>query len=257
MRAFRRAATDGAANDVVLLDGTHVIAEAIAARITLNTMLVSTRFLAEATAQDRQLPAAASLAGAAVYEATASVLDAASPVRTSSGIVALAEWSAAPLTAVFAPAPALALGLLDVQDPGNVGAVIRSADALGATGVLTLDRTAHPGGWKALRGSMGSVFRVPVARSTHDKAIASARGQGLRIIAAVAAHAIALDAIDLTAPTLVLLGHEGAGLSGSIADRADARFTVPMREGVDSLNVAVTAALVLYEARRQRGGKHL
>ncbi len=252
VRAFRRLAADGSTADGVLLDGAHLIREALGARVRLRTILVSARFLADAPAADRALPAIAAGAGAAVHEATQSVIEAASPVRTSSGIVAIAEWEAVPLVAAFLPAPAMTIGLVDVQDPGNVGAAVRSADALGATGVLALDRTAHPGGWKALRGSMGSVFRLPVARSSRTEAIAAARGAGLRVIAAVAMRATPLSEIDFSVPTLVLLGNEGAGLDAGTAAGADARLTVPMRAGVNSLNVAVTAALVLYEARRQR-----
>ena len=199
-----------------------------------------------------RLPAIARASGATVHEATPSVIEAASPVRTSSGIVAIAEWHTAEVVAAFAPAPAMTIGLVDVQDPGNVGAVVRSADALGGSGVLALDRTAHPGGWKALRGSMGSAFRLPVARGGGADAMAAARRSGLRVIATVADRATPLASVDFSLPTLLLLGNEGAGLDAAMTAGADERVTVPMRAGVDSLNVAVTAALVLYEARRQR-----
>jgi TrmH family RNA methyltransferase len=252
VRAFRRLAADGHAADGVLLDGAHLIREALAARVRLRAVLVSARYLTDAPSLDRELPAIASEAGAAVHEATQPVIEAASPVRTSIGIVAIAEWTAAAFPATFAPAPAMTIALVDVQDPGNVGAVVRSADALGATGVLALDRTAHPGGWKALRGSMGSIFRLPVARGRGADAIAAARTAGLRIIATVAGPSTRLTDIDFSPPTLVLLGNEGTGLDAATAAWADERLTVPMRTGVDSLNVAVTAALVLYEARRQR-----
>jgi TrmH family RNA methyltransferase len=255
VRAFRRLAAESRAADGVLLDGAHLIREALGARVHLRTVLVSARYLADAPPLDRTLPAMAAASGAAVHETTQTVIEAASPVRTTSGIVAIAEWDAAPLAVTFAPPPAMTIGLVDVQDPGNVGAVVRSADALGATGVLALDRTAHPGGWKALRGSMGSTFRLPVARGGSAEAIAAARGAGLRVMAAVADRATPLTHIDFSFPTLVLLGNEGSGLDAVTAACADERLTVPMRTGVDSLNVAVTAALVLYEARRQRENK--
>jgi TrmH family RNA methyltransferase len=255
VRAFRRLAADGHASDGVLLDGAHLIREALGARVRLRTVLVSARYRVDAPPLDRTLPAIAAAAGAAVHEATQSVIEAASPVRTSSGIVAIAEWDAAPLVATFVPAPAMTIGLVDVQDPGNVGAVVRSADALGATGVLALDRTAHPGGWKALRGSMGSTFRLPVARSGSADAVSSARGAGLRVIATVADRGTPPADLDFSLATLVLLGNEGSGLDAATAAAADERLTVPMRPGVDSLNVAVTAALLLYEARRQRENK--
>lgn len=191
-------------------------------------------------------------AGAAVYEATASVLEAASPVRTPSGIVAIARWSTAAPEAVFSHAPALALALVEVQDPGNVGSVIRGADAFGATGVVALGGTANPAGWKALRGAMGSTFRVPVARGDVDDVVRLARARGVRVIATALGTGTPIDAIDWRAPALVLLGSEGAGVPSTLLEHADVRATIPMRPGVDSLNVAATAAIILYEARRQR-----
>lgn len=252
VKACRQAAADPDGPDGVLLDGPHLVRDALAAGLPIQTVLVSTDFLAQAGPGDRAVIDAAGAAGAAIHEASASVLASASPVRTSSGIVALANWTAAAVPAAFQPAPALTIGLVDVQDPGNVGAVVRSADALGATGVIALDSTSHPGNWKALRGAMGSTFRLPVARGRGDAALASARAAGLAILATVAAGAMAVEEIDLARPTLVLLGNEGAGLPSDMLGAADARIAVPMRPGVESLNVAVTAALVLYEARRQR-----
>ncbi len=252
VRAIRRAAADPAAASGAVLDGAHVIREALSAGLTVRTVIISPEFLNRAPAE-ADLVTEAARAGATVYQATAAVLEAASPVRTSSGIVALADWSPAPLPAALDPSRALAIGLIDVQDPGNVGAVIRSADALGATGVLALDATAHPGGWKALRGAMGSTFRLNVARGRSAAALAAARAAGVRVLATVAAKGTPVERCDLTTPSLVLIGNEGTGLPPAIVADADDRISIPMRAGANSLNVAVTAALVLYEARRQRG----
>ena len=153
--------------DVVLLDGEHLVGEALDAAVRLELLLTDGRASALATR--------AQASGAVVYECSGSVLEAASPVRTPSGVVALAKWRPASVDDALQGAEALVLALCDVQDPGNVGSAIRSADALGATGVLVLDGTAHPGGWKALRGSMGSVFRLPVGLGTLDEA--DARGK--------------------------------------------------------------------------------
>jgi TrmH family RNA methyltransferase len=250
VRACRDLASTAGSGDQVLLDGVHLVAEALAAHVAVETLII-------VADEDRSLPAAAIVhlaeqRGATVYEATQSVLDAASPVRTPSGMVAIARWAPVALTTIFAPAPTLTLGLVDVQDPGNVGGIIRSADALGATGVAALGQTAHPGGWKALRGAMGSTFLLPVARSALAPALAEARRRGMTIVATVPGGAAAAEATDLTGDVFLLLGHEGGGLADDVAASADARVTVPMREGVNSLNVGVTAALLLYEARRQR-----
>jgi TrmH family RNA methyltransferase len=230
--------------DVVLLDGEHLVAEALDAAVRLELLLTDGRAGA--------LAARAQASGAVVYECTGSVLEAASPVRTPSGVVALAKWRPVSVEDALQGAEALVLALCDVQDPGNVGSAIRSADALGATGVLVLDGTAHPGGWKALRGSMGSMFRLPIGIGTLGEAAREAKRRGLQIAASVAAHGTPADKADLRSPAILLLGNEGGGLSDAAVSHATARVTIPMRSRVNSLNVAATAALLLYESRRQR-----
>ena len=247
VKRFRRLAARRSGETAILLDGEHLIAEAIASGLRLDTVLIDGRRTA--------LARRAQEAGATIYETTAAVIAAASPVQSSSGIVAIAAWSPQPCAdGLSAPAgaPPLALGLVDVQDPGNVGSAVRAAHALGATGVLALDRTADPAGWKALRGAMGSTFHFPVARCSLRDAVAEAKRRGLAIAAAVASEGSPIHEANLRQPLLVLLGNEGAGLPDDTVAGAAMRITIPMREGVDSLNVAATAALILYEARRQR-----
>ncbi len=231
-------------DDVVLLDGDHLLADALDAGVRIDVVAAS--------AAHRALALRAQSAGAAVYDVSDAVLEALSPVRSPSGVVALARWVPASLVRALEGARPLVIGLSNVQDPGNAGSAIRSADALGATGVIALDTTAHPGGWRALRGAMGSTFRLPVASSTGVEAIAAATARGMQVVAAVAGDGVPVDRADLTPPTLLLLGSEGAGLDPALLGRAGLRVTIPMRRGVDSLNVAATAALLLYEARRQR-----
>jgi TrmH family RNA methyltransferase len=148
--------------------------------------------------------------------------------------------------------------LSDVQDPGNVGAIVRSGEACGATGIVAGDGTADPYGWKALRGSMGSTFRVPVASQVSSlEAARAAKAQGVRILAAVPRNGQGLPDADLRGPAAVLLGGEGKGLPQPLQHLADATLSIPMREPVESLNVAVAAALIAYEASRQRAGGSL
>ena len=244
-----------AGSDDVLLDGPHVVLEALRADVPLEVILATTDRLEDPSPDMRQLWSLAAASGAAIYDVTTGVMDAASPVRTPSGIVALGAWSPAALSSLWAPAPALAVGLVDVQDPGNAGAVIRCADGLDATGVAMIGSTADPGSWKSLRGAMGSTFRLPVARGGIDEVLADARTAGVAIVATVARDsvgAIELRRVDLTRPVLLLLGNEGAGLPDDLQENADVRVYIDMRAGLDSFNVSVTAGLLLYEARRQR-----
>ena len=237
----------------ILIDGAHLLDEAIAASVPVRAILVSAEMLSRGP--ERALVARAARGGATVHEASAAALDAASPVRTASGLVAIGEWRPAGVNAVFDRRPGPAVGLVNVQDPGNVGAVIRSVDALGGSGTVTIGETAHPGGWRALRGAMGSTFRTPVARATLEESVEAARRQRVRIVATATGAATPIDAVDWRTSTLVLMGNEGAGLPAHVIDHADEIASIPMHTGVESMNVAVTAALILYEARRQRAAR--
>ncbi|HKW02969.1 MAG TPA: RNA methyltransferase, partial [Vicinamibacterales bacterium] len=191
-------------------------------------------------------------AGARVHHVTADVIAAASPVRTPGGVVAIAAWQPLTLARTLGASTGPVIALVDVQDPGNVGSVIRSADALGAGAVVAAGATADPGGWRALRAAMGSTFRVPVSRADAEALFTEAHARHVRIIATTVGNGEPLERLQLDGPAIVLLGNEGAGLPEAVVRRADARVQVPMRAGVNSLNVAVTAALILYAAARPR-----
>jgi len=240
--ACRRIATGRGDDGEVLLDGDHLVDEAIAARVPLKFVLVR--------ATDAPIASRARDAGADVHAVTADVIAAASPVRTPSGVVAIARWRPRPIAEVLRSASGLVLALIDVQDPGNVGSVVRSADALGAAAVVAAGASADPGGWRALRAAMGSTFRVPVCRANVDALFDGARAHRARIVATTVGDGDRLDRLHVKGLTVVMLGNEGTGLPDAVVRRADARLRVPMRPGVNSLNVAVTAALILYEAGR-------
>jgi TrmH family RNA methyltransferase len=251
---FREAAKHHGDNDDVVLDGVHLLLDAVRAGVPIEIVVATADVLDDPSTEVQDLWRLVRGAGVPLHEATTAVIEAASPVRTPSGVVAMARWALSPLETLWAPAPALVLGLVDVQDPGNAGAVIRSADGLGATGVVMIGATADPASPKTMRGAMGSSFRIPVARASLGEAMRSARTAGLQVVATTAPSAGATDlhAADLTGPLLVLLGNEGAGLPAQALRTADLQLSIAMRPGIDSFNVAVTSALILYEARLQR-----
>ena len=245
-----RAAAHGHAADVLLLDGAHLVADALAARLPLRHLMV--RAEAQEQPEIADLLARARGHHVSVAVASAKVMDAASPVRSSSPIIALADRRAVNTNAYAGGRP-LVLIACDVQDPGNLGAIVRVAEAAGATGLIAAGRCADPLGWKALRGSMGSALRLSIAtRKTIADAVSEARTYGCRIVAAVPRGGESLNAANLRAPAALLIGGEGHGLPADIVAGADVRVTIPMQPPVESLNAAVTAALVAYEARRQR-----
>jgi TrmH family RNA methyltransferase len=227
----------------VLLDGDHLLTVAIDAGVPLDVVLSDGKF---------DVARRAASAGADLFEGSAAVLAAASPVRTPSGLVAIATWRPDAPTALLDRLTSVAVGLVGVQDPGNVGSVIRSADAFDAGGVLCFEGTADPAGWKALRGAMGSTFRVPVACGALTDVVREARARRIPIAAAVPNGGQPLGSVDLAGPLLLLLGNEGAGLPPEIVSLAGAAVSIPMRAGVDSVNIGVAAALFLWEVSRQR-----
>lgn len=233
-----------------LLDGWHLVGEAVDAGLEIESVALS---IDPHDADAQAYAARLTNGGTPVWRVSASVMEALSPVRTPSGVVALARQRVVDEAHLVRPAPALVLVCVDMQDPGNVGATIRAAEAGGATGVVLTGESADPWGWKALRAAMGSTFRVPVVRNADIvDACTRLRARGLRIVATVPRSGVPMNDVDLRSPTALLLGGEGHGLSAELLTRADAGVSVPMQAPVESLNVAVAAALLVYEARRQR-----
>jgi len=232
----------------MLLEGARLLVEALDAGLAVDCVAVDPDRLAEGELAllTRRVP------GDRVVTVSRSVLDAISPVRTPSGVVALAARPRH-ATETMRSETALLVGAVDIQDPGNLGAVVRAAEAGGASGVITTPGGADPFGWKAVRGSMGSVFRLPVVQAASAAAmIDEARAAGLQVVAAVGHGHTPMHEVDLARATLVVLGSEGQGLSAALVESADIRVSIPMTPPVESLNVAVAAALLVYEARRQR-----
>jgi len=137
-----------------------------------------------------------------------------------------------------------------LQDPGNLGTLVRSAEAFGATGVILLPGTVSLWNGKALRASSGSAFRLPVVAMTAAQAFTALRANGVPVFAAVARDGD--TQADFSGPAAFLLGNEGAGLPEEWLSKADRRVSIPCPGAVESLNAAVAGSVLLYEAARQR-----
>jgi RNA methyltransferase, TrmH family len=173
------------------------------------------------------------------------------------GIAALIHPPVFSADAIFrTPAPhataPLILVLAGLQDPGNVGTLLRSAEAFAASGVLLLPGTASPWNPKALRASAGSAFRVPAVNVTETDALGLLARHNIPAIAAVAREGMPVNEAPLANACALLIGNEGAGLSDKLIARAAHRITIPMPGNVESLNAAIAGSLLLYEAARQR-----
>lgn len=244
-------AARGGVPDVILLDGVRLVGDALSSGVTIRQALVTPAALDRpnvktlvARLQQHQVP---------VASASAMVMEAASPVQSSSGIVALADRPAGGDEKVYASPDALVTIAFNLQDPGNLGAIVRVTEAAGGSGLVVGGTSADPFGWKALRGSMGSAVRLPIAvRGNGHDVVGEARRAGCRVLATVPRGGIPLTAAPMATPVAILIGGEGSGLTPEIIESADGRVSVPMTAPVESLNAAVTAAVVLYEARRQR-----
>jgi TrmH family RNA methyltransferase len=228
------------------IEGVHLLEEALRSGMVLKTVFVSERRVAP-----KVVPR-----GVEVMGLTEEVFGSVVETRSPQGVAALLVPPVWGLDDVMGSGESAALILVAVglQDPGNLGTLVRSAEAFGATGVLTTPGTVSAWNQKALRASVGSVFRVPVV-SLDASEIEGLKRRGVRLIAAVGAGGagvVAAAEMDFMGACAVMIGNEGAGLGAEWMEMSDARVTIPCPGPVESLNAAVAGSLLLYEASRQR-----
>ncbi len=182
------------------------------------------------------------------------VLRAMSDTQTPQGVLALVRQYDYRLEDLLQESRRTHLVILEgVQDPGNLGTILRSGEGAGATGVIMDAQTADIYNPKVIRSTMGSVFRVPFVRVEKlDAALSLVKERGVKLFAAHLRGETSYDREDYTGDIGFLIGNEAAGLSAAIADMADAYVRIPMLGRVESLNAAVAASILMYEAARQR-----
>jgi TrmH family RNA methyltransferase len=245
----RNSPTNGLEREL-LLDGAHLLIEAHKSHVPIESAAFE-----QAALDDPEIKALAErlmAGGADIFIVSRKTLESMSPVRTPSGVIGIARRTLPSLTDALRSPRALVVVAHDVQDPGNVGGIMRTAEAAGATAFVATASTADPLGWKALRGSMGSALRLPIARAEIRDVLRSLRDADIRTCALVPRDGLPLFDTDFRKPCALILGSEGAGVPDDVLRQVDTRITIPMHHPVESLNVGVAAALVLYEAFRQR-----
>jgi TrmH family RNA methyltransferase len=236
----------------LLLDGAHLVREAHAAALPFESVVVAQTRLRQET-EEGALAQSLQRAGVDVVTAGDQVFAAVSPVRTPSGIVAIAHRHPTTMQAILTQARLFVMVVVDGQDPGNLGALIRVAEAGGVTGMIVAGDSANPFSWKAVRGSMGSALRLPVTRDPSiDAVMQEIQRSRTKMIAAVPREGHDPDAVDWSGRIALLLGGEGQGLGAGVIEATDERVTIPMEPPVESLNVAASAAIMIYAARRGR-----
>jgi TrmH family RNA methyltransferase len=236
--------TDG----LVLLETPRLIEDALASHIPVQTVL----FRAGSKLRHGRLLENLST-DATVYEVAPKVFATLTTTETSPGILALANeprWSEQDL--FLAGKPSLIAVLAGLQDPGNLGTILRAAEAFGATGVLLARDTVSPFNAKAIRAAAGALFRLPILRGLPAaEIVALLRRKRVKLFATVVAGGTLLPSADLTGPVAVVFGAEGSGVPAELRAAGES-LTIPMAAPADSLNVAAAAAVILYEIARQR-----
>ena len=237
-----------------LLEGPQAAREALAHRPDTLVELFATPTAIEKHPSVRD---AARAAGLEVQFASEAVIDAMADTVTPQGIVAVARQSPTSVRDVFAASPRLIAICEEVRDPGNLGTIIRAADAAGADAVVLTGRTVDPYNPKVVRATTGSLFHVPVAVGVDlASTVERAHGAGLRVIAADVAGEDFLASRELLAePVAWLFGNEARGLDEASLALADLALRLPIYGAAESLNLATAASVCLYEsAFAQRAG---
>jgi TrmH family RNA methyltransferase len=243
-----RASMEGKARrpgELVGLEGEHLLAEAMRSGVSLETV-----FVRQGSEETLRGPVLRTLRERDVVVLSAEVFDSAVQTASPRGIAATMKIPAVPPLEMTAT-PGMFLFLEDIQDPGNLGTLIRSAEAFGARCVYVTQATVNAWNPKVMRSSAGSIFRMRVLTTTLKEFAEAMRAGGVRTVAAVAREkgAVSLHAAGLRAPCAVMIGNEGAGLSREAMDVAAERVWIPC--GVESLNAAIAGSVLLYEAARQ------
>lgn len=252
LRALRTDAALRAREGVLVAEGIHLAMEALASSMTIEAAVVSPR-LADSD-EGRELARRLAAAGVPVHETSPSTLDGLQDARSPQPVVIIVRRASPELAAAVpgrggSPLLVVACG---VQDPGNLGALLRTSDAAGATGFAAASGGAgltHP---RAVRASMGALFRLPAVEAPLPAILEAIRAAKLTIIGAAARGETAYDAFDWGGRIALLLGGEGGGLPPEAQAALELSVAIPMAAGVESLSVNAAAAVLLFEASRRR-----
>jgi TrmH family RNA methyltransferase len=252
LKELRRALASPVRGMPVSIEGPNLLEEAIRTGLRIHCVFVSD----ESEAEDRvkTLPVETE-----ILLVPRDVLTSALATETPQPVAALVdapEWTWQHILRARPDTPALLIVLAGLQDPGNLGTILRSAEAFGATGIISLPGTVSVWNPKVVRASAGSVFRMPVLVADPEETIARLRTAGVEVLVAAASARLNADQAHLAHATAFLIGNEGNGVPLEIAELADGELRIPCPGPVESLNAAVAASVLLYEASRQRAQRN-
>ena len=247
-----RRVRDSREEGLIFVEGTRLIRECLSSNLKLQAAFV----LRDETGRQADLVLELKARKCPVYETSPSAFTSIADTVTSQGIIVIGSmpsWAIEDAFDTDSGENLLVVVMDQVQDPGNAGTIIRTAEAAGATGVIATVGTVNPFAPKALRASMGSAFRLPVVHGSRlDDVVAVAHSREALLVATDSEGDLSYTEHDWTAPSVLFVGNEGEGLTRELCGQADAKVRIPIAQTVESLNVATATAVILFEARRQR-----
>ncbi len=252
LRALRRDRRQAEQESVFIAEGIHLAQEALASDAEVELFAVAPELAARD--EGRRLLERIESSGTPVIRMSRRTLESVQDARSPQPVLTLARRRSRSLETALAPSGTACMIVVacGVQDPGNLGSLLRSADAAGATAFVVTGEAAdlfHP---RTVRGSMGSIFRLPALDADTPRFLDRLGELRIPSVAATAGAETSYDSFDFRRPCAIFFGGEGAGLPPAVADKIDRTLFIPMRSGVDSLSVGAAGAVVLFEAARQR-----
>ncbi|MHA1158837.1 MAG: TrmH family RNA methyltransferase [Alphaproteobacteria bacterium] len=229
-------------------EGLKLVVDALAAGWPLRRLVYARR-----DGLDRRLEAAADAcraAGGAVVEVSEAVLSKIARRDNPQTVIGVFEQRTRPLAEVSPATGETWVALEDVRDPGNLGTIIRTADAAGAAGVLLVGTTVDPFAIETVRATMGSIFHVPLVRASLDDFVATTRTWPGAVVGTHLSATQDYREASYEAPVLLVMGPEQAGLSDTLAAQCSTLVKIPMAGQADSLNLAIATGIMLFEVRR-------
>lgn len=244
-----RGVRDGREPHLIFVEGERLVEECVRSGLRIRSCF----HIPDAGVRTQALLVILAESGVACFATQERVLAAMSDTVTPQGIIVVAERPVHGLDQVMRGEAPLLLGLDRVQDPGNFGTLIRTAEAAGVGGVIALPGCADAFAPKTLRSAMGSAFRLPIATALSAGEVLAACGErGIASVAAAGAGEAVYSQYDWRQPTLLWLGNEARGVDADLMAACAARLRIPLKAGVESLNVAAAGAAMLFEAARWR-----
>ena len=245
-----------------LIEGTHLLFEALSTGAAVSTVLFRDSSRSQATMEMEELQGLLRLANVSMVAMADDAFDRLAETETPQGVMGIVARRETTEETFFSgtdrPGTFNYLVLDRLQDPGNVGTVIRTADALGVTGIIVIKGTADVYNPKVVRAASGSLFRVPLLfLESGTVAIELLTDKGIRLAVAVPDGDKPLFRESLSEGVALVIGNEGGGVSSEFWEAATLRVNIPMHPGVESLNAAVAAGILLYEAARQRWNENI